>query len=83
MQNLLNEIEEIENEYKEFFKNSKVKLIQYVVLSRMPLMLRFNTNLNIQYKLPEEIREKLDAVIMGYYFIKGENTNEEEIFKLL
>jgi hypothetical protein len=67
MENLLNELKAIEEEHQDFFKEKNLKLTQYVIISKKPVMIRFNTNKDSIDKLPDEIYIKVNNLIMTYY----------------
>ena len=66
MENLLKELETIEDEHKEFFNNN-IKLSFYLIITKKPVMLEFNNKLNVVFRLPKEIHDKVNALIMNYY----------------
>ena len=67
MVNLLQELEAIENEHKDFFDKNNIRPFQYVSISKKPVMIRFNANTDAVFKLPKEAYEKLHKLIMSYY----------------
>jgi len=67
MQNLLQEIEIIENEHKDFFEKNNLKLHQYITISKRPVMIRFNEKMDIKHRLPNEVHEKTTKLVMSYY----------------
>ena len=67
MQNLLQEIEIIENEHKEFFEKNNLKLCQYITLTKAPFMIRFNERMDAKHRLPNEVHEKTNKLVMSYY----------------
>jgi|GEM_PF-3964086 len=67
MQDLLRSLELIETEHKEFFEKRNIKLYQYVSISKTPVMLRFNKDMDSAIKLPEEIYNKVRTLIANYY----------------
>ena len=68
MQALLQELEMIEKEHAAFFEPRKLKLFQYVLIGRRPVMLRFNKEADSIRRLPNEVYEKLEHLIMSYYY---------------
>jgi len=69
MENLLKELEIIENEHKDFIEANNIKLSQYISISRRPVMIRFNHKAENANRLPKELYERIDKLIMGYYGI--------------
>jgi len=67
MDNLLRELEVIETEHKEFFEKNNLKLSQYIIISKKPVMIRFNSAVDNKYRLPNEIMKEVDKLIMSYY----------------
>ena len=67
MQNLLEELEIIEKEHKEFFEKNNLKLYQYITLTKAPFMIRFNERMDAKYRLPNEVHEKTTKLVMSYY----------------
>lgn len=67
MDNLLKDLGAIETEHKEFFENKNLKITQYITISKKPVMIKFNRNLDNVHRLPNEIMEKLEKLIMSYY----------------
>jgi hypothetical protein len=69
MENLLNGIQTIEKEHPEFFEKHQIKLQSYFNISKRPVMLRFNKELDSKQRLPEDIYNKVDLFIKSYYGI--------------
>ena len=67
MESLVEKIKEIEKEYAPFLKGKNIKLSQYIIITKKPVMLNFNTIMDKEHTLPEEIKEKLYALIRSYY----------------
>ncbi len=70
MKYLVQELEIIEKEHKEFFEKNNLKLFQYISLSKKPVMLWFNKDMQDTYKLPKDAFEKINDLIMSYYSLK-------------
>ncbi len=67
MKNLISELQAIENENKGFFKENNLKLSDYIIISKKPVMLWFNKDLQDKYKLPNGTFDKLNDLIISYY----------------
>ena len=67
MENLLQALEIIENEHKEFFSAHNIKPTEYISISRKPVMIRFNDKADNKHQLPKKLHEKIHALIMSYY----------------
>lgn len=69
MENLSKALKEIEKEDTEFFENNNLRLSQYITISKKPVMLWFNTDMQHKYRLPNNIFIKLNELIMSYYSV--------------
>jgi hypothetical protein len=67
MKNLIQDLEAIEVQHKEFFEKNHVRLYHYVYISKKPVMLWFNKETDSKCRLPNDIYDKLNALIMSYY----------------
>ncbi len=67
MDNLLRDLKTIEMEHNSFFEKNNLKLSQYIIISKKPVMIRFNNRMDNKYRLPDEIMEKVNTLIMSYY----------------
>jgi hypothetical protein len=67
MENLSKALEEIQKEDTGFFEKNNLRLSQYVTISKKPVMLWFNTEMQHKYRLPNNIFLKLNELIMSYY----------------
>lgn len=67
MQKLLKDLEAIEAQHREFFDKTHLRLYQYVFISKKPVMIWFNKDTDVICKLPNDIYDKLNELIMSYY----------------
>jgi hypothetical protein len=67
MQNLLQALEIIENEHKEFFEKKNLRAFQYVMICQKPVMIRFNEEVDGRCKLPEDVYRKIYTLVCSYY----------------
>ncbi|HKC67694.1 MAG TPA: hypothetical protein VKG26_05650 [Bacteroidia bacterium] len=70
MQNLLHELEIIEKEYPEFFKQNKLRAYQYVSISKKPVMIRFNEEADKVCRLPDNLYKAIHNLVYSYYSLK-------------
>ena len=67
MESLLKELAVIEREHQDFFDKNNLKLYQYILIGKKPVMIRFNHSLDSKYRLSNELMQKVDKLIMSYY----------------
>ena len=67
MESLLQELNRIDEEHKNTFEKKNLKAHNYVLITKRPVMLKFNTALDNKHQLPKEVFEKINALIMSYY----------------
>lgn len=67
MENLLRELDVIENEHKDFFSTHSIKPSHYIIVSKKPVMIKFNSNADNKFRLPKDVYDKINKLIMSYY----------------
>jgi hypothetical protein len=57
------ELTKIEMEHADFFEKNHITISQYIHTLTNPAMVSFSTSMGRNYPLPEEIKNKIDALI--------------------
>jgi hypothetical protein len=70
MQDLLQALEIIENEHKEFFKRNNLRAFQYVLISKKPIMVCFNKDADAACRLPDDAYKAINKLVYSYYNLK-------------